>query len=249
MGTILMLLAMGGLAGAINAAAGGGSFLTFPALVAAGLPSVIANASSTVALYPGSLVSVWAYRREMRGIGEISLPSALAVSIGGGLLGALLLLETPPAAFDAVIPWLLLLASLAFAFGRQAGAALRRRVRIGPAHALATQFVLGIYGGYFGGAVGIMMMAVWHLLSSADLKTMNPAKTLCVAAANTTAVACFALAGAVRWPETLAVMISASVGGYAGAHAARRAPPWAIRAFVIALTFGMTAVFFARAYR
>src|SRR5919206_2749126 len=169
----------------MNAIAGGGSFVTFPALVFAGVPSVTANASSTVALFPGSLTSAWAYRHYLRGFGGVSLRALLIVSLAGGLLGAVLLLVTPQATFDAVIPWLLLLATLALGFGREAGAALRRVVRIGPGPVLVMQFLLAVYGGYFGGAVGIMMMAVWNLLSTADLKAMKPAKTGLVAPPHT----------------------------------------------------------------
>lgn len=243
-----MLVGAGFLGGAMNAVAGGGSFVTFPALVLAGLPSVTANASSTVALYPGSLTSTWAYREDLAGFGGLSLRALLAVSLAGGFVGALLLLSTPQAAFDAVIPWLLLLATMAFAFRRQAGTALRRLTGVGAGSVLAVQFLLGVYGGYFGGAVGIMMMAVWSLLGSADLKAMNPAKTLLVAATNTIAVVCFIIAGAVRWPETLAVLFAAALGGYVGARTARRMDQRVIRAGVISITAAMTVVFFVRAY-
>ena len=246
-----LLLIAGFLAGAMNAVAGGGSFLTLPALVLAGLPSVAANASSTVALFPGSLASIWVYRdgiaRSDGVLPGIPMAALLATSLVGGFAGAVLLLATPPATFDRVIPWLLLLATLALAFGPRAGLALRRIVRIGALPLLAGQFLLGIYGGYFGGAVGIMMMAAWSLLGSADLKAMNPVKTLLVAATNTVAVLCFAAAGAVRWPETSAVLLAALVGGYAGARAGRRLGPRFIRAAVVAVTAGMTVVFFIRA--
>ena len=172
---LLLLAAAGLLAGAMNAIAGGGSFVTFPAMVFAGLPPVIANASSTVALFPGTLASTWAYRRELAGTGDIRLRWMLPVSIAGGLCGALLLLFTPAHLFDLVIPWLLLLATLTFAFGARAGAALRRVVRIGPATLLAVQFVISLYGGYFGGAVGLMMLAAWGLLTaSVNVKAMAP---------------------------------------------------------------------------
>jgi hypothetical protein len=222
--------------------------VTLPALVFAGLPSVTANASSTVALYPGSLTSTWAYRQDLSGFGGVPLTALAGTSIAGGLLGAVLLLVTPEVAFNRIVPFLLLLATLTLAFGREAGARLRQVVRIGPATVLPAQFLLAIYGGYFGGAVGIMMMAVWSLLSNADLKAMNPAKTLLVAATNTIAVLCFVAAGAVAWPETLAVLVSGAVGGYFGARAALRMDPRHIRIGVTLIAAGMTAAFFIRAW-
>ncbi|HLI12355.1 MAG TPA: sulfite exporter TauE/SafE family protein [Alphaproteobacteria bacterium] len=246
--SVLSLLGAGLLAGAMNAVAGGGSFVTLPALIHAGLPSVAANASSTVALFPGSLASAWAYRADLVSLGGVRLRALLAASLVGGAAGAALLLATPAATFDAVIPWLLLLATLALAFGRRLGAALRRRGRpISAPPVLAAQFLLAVYGGYFGGAVGIMMMAVWGLIDGADLRAMNPAKTVLVAATNAIAVLCFAVAGAVRWPETLAVLVSAALGGYAGARLARRLDARLIRAGVVAITAAITVAFFLRA--
>jgi len=243
----LLLLGAGFLAGAMNAIAGGGSFVTLPALVLVGLPSVAANASSTVALFPASLASSWAYRRDLSSIGAVSLRALLPVSLVGGALGAVLLLATPSALFDKIIPWLLLLATLAFAFGQRAGLTLRRLFRIGPVPLVFAQFVLAIYGGYFGGAVGIMMMAAWSLLSTADLKAMNPSKTVLVAATNAIAVLCFIVAREVWWKETLATLLAAVLGGYAGARLARRVAPQILRRGILVLTAAMTVAFFLRA--
>jgi uncharacterized membrane protein YfcA len=246
-----LLLIAGFLAGGMNALAGGGSFLTLPALVLAGLPSVTANASSTVALFPGSLASIWVSRDGIALPGGVlpctSIGALLATSLVGGFAGAVLLLATPSSIFDHIIPWLLLLATLALALGPRVGLALRRIVGIGGPPLLVVQFLLGIYGGYFGGAVGIMMMAVWSLLGTADLKAMNPVKTLLVAATNTVAVLCFAAAGAARWPETSVVLLAALAGGYAGARAGSRLGPRLIRAAVVSITAGMTIAFFIRA--
>ena len=248
MESVLVLLGAGLLAGAMNAAAGGGSFVTIPAMVFVGLPSVAANASSTVALLPGTLASAWAWRRDFRSFEGIPLRTMLLISLAGGLVGAVLLLATPQRAFDALLPWLLLTGTLAFAFGRQLGAALRRRVRIGPGAVLGAQVLLSIYAGYFGGGVGIMMMAVWSLLGDIDIKAMSAGRTLLVSAANAVAVLCFAIAGPVRWPETVVMLIGAVLGGYFGASLARRVPgPW-LRRFVIAFSAAMTALFFWRAW-
>jgi len=248
MNQFLLVSVAGLIAGAMNALAGGGSFISLPALIAVGLPSVQANASSTVALFPGGVASAWAYRDGLGPLGSISLRPLLLTTLVGGVTGALLLLWTSPKTFNFVLPWLLLLASLALAFGRQLGELLRRHWRIRPSVVLAIQFGLGVYGGYFGGAVGIMMMAVWGLLDKRDLKSLNAPRTLLVSAANAVAVVTFILANAVRWPETIAMLIAAIVGGYGGAQIGRRAPAKVIRAATLLLTTCITLVFFIRAY-
>jgi uncharacterized protein len=243
-----LLAGAGLLAGAMNAIAGGGSFVSFPAMVGAGLPAVIANASSTVALFPGTIASTFAYRREFGRAGELRTVAMLPVSLAGGLLGAVLLLATPARLFDAVIPFLLLLATLTFAFGARAGLALRRIIRVGPGALLPLQFLISIYGGYFGGAVGLMMMAMWSLLTaSADLKAMAPVRVLLVSVTNGAAVIWFVIAGAVRWPETLAMLVASIAGGYLGARVTQWLPGPIVRWFVVVLTATVTAAFFVRA--
>jgi uncharacterized membrane protein YfcA len=246
---VLMLCGAGFLAGAMNALAGGGSFVTLPALIAAGLPSVSANASSTVALYPGSAVSVWVYRDALGRLEGLPLVPSLIATLLGGLAGALLLLWTPSSLFDRVLPWLLLIATLTLTFGPRLGPLLRARFRAGPAVVLAVQFLLGIYGGYFGGAVGLMMMAVWSLLAQADIKSLNPPRTLMVMTANTVALVCFVVAGAVQWPQTLALGLGALFGSYGGARLGKRLPASIVRTTTLILAAVITAVFFVRAYR
>jgi uncharacterized membrane protein YfcA len=248
MNLMIPTFAAGVVAGAMNALAGGGSFVSLPALIAAGVPPVQANTSSTVALFPGGLASAWAYRDGLGPVGTVPLRALLATTLCGGLVGALLLLRTPSAAFAFVLPWLMLVASIALAFGRRIGEALRARWRIHAHAVLAVQFALGVYGGYFGGAVGIMMMAMWGLLDSRDLKLLNAPRTLLVSAANSVAVLAFVLAGALRWPETLALLAGALAGGYGGAHVGRRAPPGAIRAVTLCATAGITLAFFVKTY-
>ncbi|HEY7386556.1 MAG TPA: sulfite exporter TauE/SafE family protein [Beijerinckiaceae bacterium] len=248
MNELAVLSVAGFIAGVMNAMAGGGTFVTIPALVWAGTPALVANASSTVALFPGQVASNWAYRQNLSDLGAVSLRSLLIVSILGGLAGALLLLLTPTRAFEAIIPWLLLLATLTFAFGARAGVALRRHLRIGPASLLAAQFVLAIYGGYFGGGVGIMMMAAWSLLQSADLRIMTPARTCLVAATNAIAVLCFVIAGIVEWAATLAILVAAVAGGYAGARLALVMNVRVLRAVILIISSAMTLAFFQRSY-
>jgi uncharacterized membrane protein YfcA len=245
----LWLASAGLAAGAMNALAGGGSFVSLPAMIAAGVPSVQANASSTVALFPGGLASAWAYRDGLGPVGTVSLRPLMLVTLLGGMAGAGLLLLTPTTTFDVVLPWLLLLAFLALGFGRSLGEWLRRRCRIRPWAVLTIQFGLGVYGGYFGGAVGIMMMAVWGLLDARDLKSLNAPRTLLVSTANLMAVAIFALAHAVRWPAAIVMLLGATVGGYGGAQIGRRAPARVVRAGTPLLTAGITLAFFFRAYR
>jgi uncharacterized membrane protein YfcA len=246
--TALPLLAAAGLlAGAMNAIAGGGSFVTFPSMVFAGLPPIAANASSTVALFPGTIASTFAYRRNLQGIGGYRLIVLAPLSFAAGVVGAILLLATPAHLFDAVIPFLLLLATLTFAFGDRAGIALRRVVRIGPGALPVIQFVISTYGGYFGGAVGLMMMASWSLLTANDdLKSMAPARVLLTSSANAGAVLCFIVAGAVRWPETLAMLAASVIGGYLGARLTQVLSQRIVRRFIILLTACVTLLFFLR---
>jgi uncharacterized protein len=246
MSPAVLLAGAGLVAGVMNALAGGGTFVTFPALVFAGVPSVAANATSTVALFPGAFASAWAYREDFRPFEGMAPRKLLPVSLAGGITGATLLLLTPQATFDAVIPFLLLLGTLAFAFGRRAGAALRRIVRVGPKILGGAQFFLAVYGGYFGGAVGLMMMAVWSVFGVTDVRAMNAAKTLLVGSLNTIAVVIFVAAGKVYWPQAVTMMVAAIVGGYAGARVGRRVDPRAVRLLINAVNVTMTAIFFWR---
>ena len=232
----------------MNALAGGGSFVSLPAMIAAGVPSVQANASSTVALFPGGLASAWAYRKGLGPVGAVSLRPLMVVTLLGGIVGAALLLLTPTATFDFILPWLLLVAFLALSFGRSLGEWLRLRFHIRPWAVLTIQFWLGIYGGYFGGAVGIMMMAVWGLLDSRDLKSLSAPRTLLVSTANLMAVAIFALAHAIRWPAAIVMLLTATAGGYVGAQIGLRAQARVVRAGTLLFTAGITLAFFFRAY-
>lgn len=244
---LIWLAAAGLVAGAMNAIVGGGSFVSFPTMVAVGLPPVIANASSTVALFPGTLASTYAYRHAFAHVPELPLRAMLPLTIAGGFTGAILLLATPGHLFDVIIPSLLLFATLTFAFGARAGIALSRFVHVGRRTMLAMQFLISIYGGYFGGAVGLMMMAMWSLLiASGDLKAMAPARVLLVSAANGVAVLWFIAAGAPRWPETLAMLAASVGGGYAGTRLTQVLPPPFVRGLVVLLTAVVTVFFFVR---
>ena len=248
MNKMLVVFLAGLAAGAMNAAAGGGSFVSVPALIYCGVPSVSSNMSSTIALYPGSITSACVYRGRFLSILEMPVKALFLTTLVGGLCGALLLLFTSNAIFDNIIPWLLLLGSVAFAFGPWLGRQLQRYYRPNTTFVLLSQFVLGIYGGYFGGAVGIMMMAVWSVLGLSDIQAMNATKVVLVAAANTVAVLCFAAFGSVVWPETLVMMVAAAAGGYLGANLALRIQSFHLRIGISIVNFLIAAVFFWTKY-
>lgn len=233
-------------AGVMNAVAGGGSFLTFPALVFTGVPSVIANASSTVALFPGSFASAWAYREHFEHFENIPFKASLAVSLAGGVTGALLLLFTSQHAFDVIIPWLLAFATILFTFGPKIAPWLSRKFRIGLPAVLCSQYVVAIYGGYFGGAVGIIMLALFSLLGLADIRSMNALKTLLGGSMNAVAVVCFVIAGKVWWTQTAVMLVGAVAGGYMGAHYAKKMNPRIVRGVIVLIGVVMTVVFFRR---
>lgn len=245
---MLVVFLAGLAAGIMNAAAGGGSFVSVPALIYSGVPSVCSNMSSTIALYPGSFTSAWVYRGRFLSILGMPVKALFATTLAGGLCGALLLLLTTNAAFDKIVPWLLLLGSSAFAFGPWIGGHLQRYYRPSTTFLLVAQFVLGVYGGYFGGAVGIMMMAVWSILGLSDIKAMNATKVVLVAAANTIAVLCFGILGTVAWPETLVMMAAAAAGGYLGAHLAIRIRSSSLRTGISVVNFLIVAAFFWTKY-
>ena len=188
------------------------------------------------------------YRGRFLTILEMPVKALFLVTLFGGLCGALLLLLTTNAVFDKIIPWLLLLGSIAFAFGPWIGRRLRKYYRPDTTFLLVVQFVLGTYGGYFGGGVGIMMMAVWSVLGLSDIQAMNATKVVLVSAANSVAVLCFATFGSVAWPETLVMMLAAAAGGYLGAHLALRTKPFHLRIGISVVNFLIVAVFFWTKY-
>jgi uncharacterized membrane protein YfcA len=247
---LLLVAAAGVIAGVMNALAGGGSFVTLPVLIAIGLPSVVANATSTVALLPGSLASTWVFRRDFTPFATASLKQMASVTLVGGLIGALLLMLTPSTAFDDVLPWLLLAATIAIATGPAVSRFLARHsLSVGGGVLLACQLVLGVYVGYFGGAGGIMMMAVWSLLADTDLRRLHSSRTLLACVANSVAVVVFVVAGAVRWPQAIALGLGAVAGGFGGAYVARWLPTKALRFATVALCVCVTVLFFVRSIR
>jgi uncharacterized protein len=245
----LLLAASAGLVGgAMNALAGGGTFATMPALIALGLPSPIANATSNVALQPGAMSAAWSFRKDLEPLGGISVRVLAAITFMGGLVGSLLLVITPTRTFDIIIPWLLLIAFMAIAFGKTAADWLKSRVTIGPPTLMAAQGLLGLYGGYFGGGVGIMMTATYGLLAGVPPHRLMAPRTLMLAIANTAAAIVFISAGMVRWWICLPMLTGAIVGGWFGAHFGKKLSPQLIRWWTLLVTATTTIVFFVRAY-
>jgi uncharacterized membrane protein YfcA len=246
---VALLLGSGLAAGAINAVAGGGSFVTFPALLLAGVGPIEASATSTVAIWPGSVASALGYARELREdprtFGVLGL-----ISLIGGVAGALLLVRTPPGLFLQVLPFLLLAATLLFTFGDR----LRRRLEsmTGRPPGLFTvallQLPVAIYGGYFGGGMGLMMLAFFALMGMKDIHRMNGLKSLLAVAINGSAVVTFVLAGTVDWYAAAAMTVGAIAGGFGGASLARRLPPAKVRLGVTIFGWCLTAYFFVRSY-
>ena len=236
------------LAGIINSVAGGGSFFTLPALVNVGLPTVTANTTSTVALWPGTLASFGAYRRELAARRGLAITLAV-VSVFGGVVGAWILLHTPAATFDRLLPWLTLFATVLFAYGRQVAARLKLSLgedRRSLVKTCVLQFVIAIYGGYYGAGAGIMLLAVLSLLGMDNIHAMNAFKTLLSAAFNGAAVVIFIVRGSVHWPEALTMMAGGIVGGYGGAWLAQRLPTAWVRGAVIVAGVLTTIYFFWR---
>lgn len=239
---VLLAAAFG--AGVLNAAAGGGTFLTLPALMLVGVPAVAANATGTVALLPGYFASTLGFREDLRARRDVRLwPIALA-SLAGGVAGALLLLVSSNAVFRVLIPWLMLVVTLWFALGPRIERRLRRTTRASERAVVAGVFAASVYGGYFNGGLGIILLALLGALGFADLNYMNGLKNAISAILTTIAVVVYALGGAVVWGDAALMAIAAVLGGYAGARWARRIPaPW-LRAGIVAVGAVMTIAFF-----
>lgn len=245
-----VLLAAAFVAGALNAVAGGGSFLTLPALVLTGVPPVMANATGTVALLPGYLAGAWGFREDWQPPPGLTLTRLLVLSLIGGAAGAALLLMTSDAAFRRIVPWLLLAATALFALGPRlrAWTAPASGEHAPPSALKATLGVLAVaaYGGYFNGGLGILLLALFGLLGQTQLHAMNGMKNLVSAVLTAIAVLIYAAGGLVLWPQALLMMVAATLGGYGGARVARRIPaPW-LRAGIVATGLVMAAVFFWR---
>jgi hypothetical protein len=249
----ILLFFAGALAGAMNAVAGGGSFVAFPTLLFTGVPPIPANATNTLSLWVGTAVSGGAYRRHLNLPRRVLLP-LVSMGLLGGLAGALLLIKTPAHTFLRLIPWLMLAATLLFTSGRH----LTGRLSAGISHqasnaALAAasffELLVAIYGGYFGGGIGIMNLAMFAALGMTDIHEMNALKIVLVAVINGVAAVTFIATDSIVWPQALVMIVGAGLGGYASAHYAQKLPQSLVRAMIITLGVGMTIYFFLKAYR
>jgi uncharacterized protein len=241
-------------AGAINSVAGGGTLVSFPTLIWLGLNSVTANATSTVAIWPGTVGSMLGYRRELRAA-EPRFLALIGPSLVGGIVGAVLLRLTPSSVFDRLVPFLILFATLLF----MAQEPIQRKLRTGTGEARSTagwmvgamlfQLGVGLYGGYFGAGIGILMLAALSVLGLTDIHQMNGLKALLGASVNGVAALYFIWARMVYWPEFVVMVIGAIIGGYGGALIARRIGGKAVRRIVIIVGLSMAASMFVKFFR
>jgi uncharacterized membrane protein YfcA len=253
LGHSLFLLFAALIAGVLNAVAAGGSFVSFPALLFTGMPPVNANATNTAALWPGTVASTGAYRRQFTRDTWRRLPPLVAGAAAGGVAGALILLRTPQRTFMSLVPWLLLAATLLFMLSeriarwtqaRTAGAAGPSRLTL--AGGAFFQFCISVYIGYFGAGVGTLILALLALMGMENIHAMNGIKTLLVSVANAVALATFIAARAIFWPHAVLMAVGATAGGYGGAHYAQKMPPRRIRQSIIVVGFSTAAYFFVR---
>jgi uncharacterized membrane protein YfcA len=246
----LWLVAASFIAGVINAMAGGGSFISFPAMLAIGVPPIQANATNTVALWPGQLTSVWALRTDLR---RDLLAVVLSASVVGGVAGAIVLLRTPQITFMHLVPWLLLVASVLFGVSGPVSHWLRRRSDTPHVPRTPPMFILFLviipvtfYIGYFGAGAGFLLMSALALFGIEEMNALNSLKVLAACTSNFCAVVTFIFGGAIVWHYCLISMVFAGIGGYVGAQYARRMNANVLRAVVVVIGCTMAAYFFWR---
>ena len=242
----LLLFAAGFFGGMLNAVAGGGTFITFPALVFTGIPPVVANATSTVAALPGYLSSAIAFRGDIRAIHDAPFAKLTIWTMIGGAIGSGLLLVSSNEAFSALVPFLLLVATLVFSFADDVRRMASRWRSVVMPFGLGILLPVAIYGGYFNGGLGIVLLALFSLWGMTDIHTMNGLKTWLSFALATISFAIFAAGGQVAWWPCLVMSAGTIAGGLGGAPVARRIPVPVLRGLIAVVGFGMTAVFFWR---
>ncbi|UTW02999.1 sulfite exporter TauE/SafE family protein [Amphritea atlantica] len=250
-----ILFIAGLLGGVLNSIAGGGSFITFPALLLAGVPPISANATNTFASCSGYISGTWAFRKELQEI-KGQLPRFILISLIGGISGAWLLLQTPESDFETAVPWLLLFATLLFIFGGQLNRSLRQlstkhRHASSAGAGLLTLLLLGVclYGGFFNAGLGIIALSYLALAGFTDINRMNGLKLLISTFVSLIAIAMFIYDDVIAWYEGSMVLAGTVVGGYMAAHLSRSLPQQLIRNFVIVASIGITLYFFYDVYR
>lgn len=243
---VLLVLVAAFCAGVLNTIAGGGTFLTFPALVFIGVPPVVANATSAVAVFPGYLGGALGFRDELSKFDQTQMVKLLGVTVAGGLIGSLLLLVSSDEAFSIVVPFLLLAATMAFLYGDKIRAWAAEKNRAVTPYGSAGLLLVSIYGGYFNGGLGIVLLALFALWGMANIHSMNGLKIWLSFALSAISVVVFAVGGLVEWHYALGMMIASTLGGYAGAPIARILPNSVVRGLIALVGFSMSAVFFVR---
>jgi uncharacterized membrane protein YfcA len=240
-------------AGALNSVAGGGGFIAFPALIFTGVPPIQANATNTVALWPGTVASTGAYRRAISPEARRMLGPMILSGIAGGIIGAWLLLHTPQKTFLGMVPWMLLSATVLFLFSRplvrwfhERTSGWKHNGRVAKFAPALLQLPIAIYIGYFGAGAGMMVMAMLALMGIKNIHTLNGVKTLLVSVCNGVAIITFVIAHAVMWPQALLMVVAAAIGGYGGAHYAQKMPESSVRAIATATGLAMSIYFFLR---
>ena len=245
----LLLVVAAFAAGVLNAVAGGGSFLTFPALVFTGVPPIVANATSALAVSPGYAGSTLGFKTELKALPRRRLQREMGISALGGVLGALLLLVTPASVFLGLVPALLLFATVLFAIGPRLAARSAQGAETSDSPWREPGLlVVAIYGGYFNGGLGILLMALYTLTGEGRIHTVNALKNLNSLVLSLLSVVAFVVAGVIAWPQGLAMMVAATAGGFWGARWSKRLPVLWVRRGVIATGLVMSAVFFVRAF-
>jgi uncharacterized membrane protein YfcA len=245
MALYLLILVAGIWAGAQNALAGGGSFVTLPTLILSGMTPLAANITSTVALFPGQSASGIAAAKLVTGAGKLPFWALFVISLGGGALGGLLLLSTPSKVFEHLVPWLVLFATVMFAWGSFYRKSSEASVHLGPLRTSVAQFLIAIYGGYFGGGIGFLMMAA---LSMAGVPTRNAAaiKNALAGVMNASAVVIFVMSPQLHWIAAITMGCGATLGGVAGSWALQRINERALRIVVVCIGVALTIGLFVR---
>ncbi|ODA66160.1 hypothetical protein A7A08_03013 [Methyloligella halotolerans] len=234
------------LAGVLNAIAGGGTFLTLPALVYAGISPVAANATSTIVVCPGYVGATLGFLPELRTVDHGDIVRTVAASVAGALIGSCLLVITPDNAFNVIVPFLLLAATVVFALESSLRDWLTSQSLSFTPYGAAGTFAVSVYGGYFNGGLGIVLLALFALWGMTEINVMNSLKNVLSIAISIISLLTFAAAGLVAWPEGLLMMVAAIAGGYCGAPLSRALPTQVIRAIVIVTGTTMSLIFFAR---
>jgi uncharacterized membrane protein YfcA len=243
---LVLISAAAFFAGVLNSMAGGGSFLTLPALVYIGVPIISANATSTVSVFPGYISGTVGFMDELKAFDRRQLIILIMLSVIGGVLGAILLLVTPSQVFNTVVPWLLLFATLLFALGDTVKKRVPKCQKVEPNKGWLPTLLVTIYGGYFNGGLGIILLALFSTLGMKDINLMSGLKNALSAILSASSVITFALAGIIYWNEAAVMMITATIGGYCGAILVRRLAQSFVRYFIIFIGTVITVAFFIR---